>query len=382
MNKLGDENMKEKEGFVETIITSVPFVRQCFDKNWVLQLNPQEQIGHCICLICKQVANNPVEINCPQHEDMDEALIAGENCLKQFLKNNNNKCPVQPHDGCQYYKVKAMQKQINELNVICQMQFNQDLKTIGMNEEGQTDGDMTVICDFKGKIRDMNEHLNTSCALKVSNCWFRQFGCEYSCPDKDLKHHLIENMRQHFDFVIKKFELMQQIIKQQQDEIKQLKSEKELNEKKQDEEISKINNNNLILKQQLNNQSTEIQQLKKETQFKDNKINVNYNEDKKDNDYNHQLLQSKYIASSTFNFDLFRSSSKIFNTLKGHAGIVWSIDYSTFDGNQFICSGSSDRTVRLWDVDNNKQIQSFDGHLDYVYCVKFSPYHYYNHHRN
>ncbi|ETO35724.1 WD repeat-containing protein, partial [Reticulomyxa filosa] len=61
---------------------------------------------------------------------------------------------------------------------------------------------------------------------------------------------------------------------------------------------------------------------------------------------------------------------------------VNSIDYSTFDDCQFICSGSLDETVRVWDVDNNKQIQSFNGHSDYVNCVKFSSYHYHNYHRN
>ncbi|ETO18344.1 WD-40 repeat protein, partial [Reticulomyxa filosa] len=45
----------------------------------------------------------------------------------------------------------------------------------------------------------------------------------------------------------------------------------------------------------------------------------------------------------------------------------------------FICSGSSDNRVCVWDVDNNKQIQSFNDHLSYVMCVKFSSYHYHNH---
>ncbi|ETO35184.1 G-protein beta WD-40 repeats containing protein [Reticulomyxa filosa] len=58
---------------------------------------------------------------------------------------------------------------------------------------------------------------------------------------------------------------------------------------------------------------------------------------------------------------------------------VNSIDYSTFDYGQFICSGSHDKTVRVWNIETNKQIQSFNGHLNYVYSVKFSPYHYYNH---
>ncbi|ETO30178.1 hypothetical protein RFI_06942 [Reticulomyxa filosa] len=236
MSKVEAETYKEKQRLIETRVTPVSFNQQCFDRNWVSQLNNREQIGHFICLICKQVANNPVEISCTQHDGMDEILIAGENCLKQFLNNNNNTCPVQHHDGCKYHKVKAMQRLINEMNVICQMQFNQDLKTTERNEEGQTDGKMTVICDFKGKIKDMNEHLNHSCALKLSNCWFKQFGCEYTCLNIDLKQHLIENIKQHFDLVINKFKLMQQIIKQQQDEITQLKSEKELNDKKQNED--------------------------------------------------------------------------------------------------------------------------------------------------
>ncbi|ETO07451.1 WD-40 repeat protein [Reticulomyxa filosa] len=373
MNKAEDEKWKETEELVEIGLNQFSFGQQCFDKNWLLRSNTQEQISHFVCLICKQVANNPVEINCPQHEQMDEAFIVGENCLKQFFKNNNNICPVQSHDGCQYYKIRSMQRQINSLNAICQRQFEQDLKTI---EEGLADGDMTAICNFKGKIEDISGHLiNNSCALKISNCWFKQFGCEYSCFQKDLKQHLIENMKQHFELVIKKFELMRHIIQQQQSEIKHLKSEKELNEKKQ--------NDNLILRQQ-SNTFTEIKQLKREIESKNEQtysINSNNSgEEKKENYYNHQLLQSKF--SSTFNFDLFRSSSKLVSTFTGHTGCVYSIDYSTFDGDQFVCSGSYDNTVRVWDIDNNKQIQLFNGRSSYVYCVKFSPYHCHSHHQN
>ncbi|ETO00814.1 WD-repeat protein, partial [Reticulomyxa filosa] len=122
--------------------------------------------------------------------------------------------------------------------------------------------------------------------------------------------------------------------------------------KKQNEEISKINNDNQILKQQLDNILTEIKQLKKESQFNNNQIH-HTDEDKKENDSN---------PPSKFDFDLFRSSSKLINTLTGHTDWVRSIDYSTFDDCQFICSGSEDKTIRVWNVDNNKQIQSFDGH--------------------
>ncbi|ETO24604.1 WD-40 repeat protein [Reticulomyxa filosa] len=58
------------------------------------------------------------------------------------------------------------------------------------------------------------------------------------------------------------------------------------------------------------------------------------------------------------------------------------IDYFTFDSDQLLCSGSNDKTVRVWDVEANKQIQLFNGHSCTVYCVKFSLYHYYNYHCN
>ncbi|ETO11763.1 WD-40 repeat protein, partial [Reticulomyxa filosa] len=81
-------------------------------------------------------------------------------------------------------------------------------------------------------------------------------------------------------------------------------------------------------------------------------------------------------------FDTFCSSAKLINTFTGHTRVVYSIDYSIFDDSQLICSGSSDKTVRVWDVVNNKQIQSFNEHSNYVYCVKFSSYHYHNNHQN
>ncbi|ETO36122.1 WD-40 repeat protein, partial [Reticulomyxa filosa] len=185
------------------------------------------------------------------------------------------------------------------------------------------------------------------------------------------------------------------------------------------EEILKSNNDGQFkqIAKLNNNPNIEFEKFKKDIQLK-NQIN----EDKKENDHNNQLSQSKYNQSHTmvkeneiqiiiqhwirisniklgwinnfnklvanyvtfllffkqiylfflsllltqaatfFTFDTFCSSSKLINTFTGHANSVCSVDYSTFDDCQFICSGSYDRTVRAWDVDNNKQIQSFNKH--------------------
>ncbi|ETO20949.1 F-box and wd40 domain protein, partial [Reticulomyxa filosa] len=86
--------------------------------------------------------------------------------------------------------------------------------------------------------------------------------------------------------------------------------------------------------------------------------------------------------SITFILNTFRSSCKLLQSLIGHTSNVWNIDYLTFNNDQLLCSGSSDKTIRVWNIKDNKQIQSFNGHTSHVYCAKFSPYHYYNNHRN
>ncbi|ETO07803.1 hypothetical protein RFI_29587 [Reticulomyxa filosa] len=101
----------------------VPQQKACFDKNWILQLNKQENINDFICLICKQIANNPMEISCPQHKNMNEILIVGENCLKQFINKNPNSCPIESHNNCLYLQNRLAKRYIGELKVICPRQF-------------------------------------------------------------------------------------------------------------------------------------------------------------------------------------------------------------------------------------------------------------------
>ncbi|ETO32695.1 hypothetical protein RFI_04415 [Reticulomyxa filosa] len=84
------------------------------------------------------------------------------------------------------------------------------------------------------------------------------------------------------------------------------------------------------------------------------------------NEFNKLISNYLYIY---FTFHKFISSHKLTIIFNGHINTVFSIDYV----NQFIYSGSSDKIVRVWDI-NNKQIKLFDGHSDALYCVKFSSY--------
>jgi WD40 repeat protein len=68
-----------------------------------------------------------------------------------------------------------------------------------------------------------------------------------------------------------------------------------------------------------------------------------------------------------------RNLSPIRNTLSfiGHGNWVWGIAYSP-DG-KILASGSSDRTVKLWDISTGNCLTTLQGHTDIVHTVAFSP---------
>ncbi|ETO28784.1 WD-40 repeat protein [Reticulomyxa filosa] len=307
----------------------------CFDKNWILEMNSQDNIDILICQICSKVANDPVEIKCKEYKD-NKPLVAGERCLKQSIKDNNIIC----HDGCNYIESSVLSYIVNELKIVCPLQYDAKLKRKEQNT------DEKIVCNFKGIIRNLNHHLN-ECPLKKCDCWFRSFGCRYSCQRKDLKMHLIEHLEAHFNLVAIKFNEMKDTILKLKDEADILKKKNE--EYKKNIEVLKkeIENGNAISKQKVENICNDIQELKN-------------NEEKKDN------------TASTFAFDLLKSYEAI-KTLNVHSGYVWSIDYSTFGDEQFICSGSHDQTVSIYNI-NNEKFKFFKSHESVVSCVKFSQY--------
>ncbi len=69
---------------------------------------------------------------------------------------------------------------------------------------------------------------------------------------------------------------------------------------------------------------------------------------------------------------------KILNSFSGHlshpycgGGTITTVRYST--SGETIASGSTDKTVRLWNTTTNKHLKTFSGHTDRISSVAFSP---------
>ncbi|ETO15240.1 hypothetical protein RFI_22124, partial [Reticulomyxa filosa] len=249
-------------------------------------------------------------------------------------------------------------------------------------------------------------HFDNECPFTLIDCWFKPFGCNHKCHKQILNHHLISNMKFHFNLVMQLFQSMKQTIQLHQVqflfisflfdnsnkltlEIETLKKDLNSRIKNLRKETFKYHSDIETIKKDFNHQQEQLKTTVKSLEEKNSKLKRKYQRlkaklcdqekiEKKEEHQNNIGISS----SSNINFDQFCSSSKLLKTFNGHTGHVLSIDYSTFDDNQFLCSGSSDKTIRVWDIKTNKQIQLFNEYSDFVYCVKFSPYHYHNHRQN
>ena len=47
--------------------------------------------------------------------------------------------------------------------------------------------------------------------------------------------------------------------------------------------------------------------------------------------------------------------------------MAWSSD------SRYLCSGSDDKTVKLWDVNEGDAVKTLQGHTNYLMCVNFNP---------
>ncbi|MBD0310376.1 MAG: serine/threonine protein kinase, partial [Microcoleus sp. T1-bin1] len=60
-----------------------------------------------------------------------------------------------------------------------------------------------------------------------------------------------------------------------------------------------------------------------------------------------------------------------FHTLTGHKNLIYSVAFSP--NGEVVASGSDDKTIKLWGVEDGQEIVTLTGHANSVYTVAFSP---------
>ncbi|ETO18586.1 hypothetical protein RFI_18685 [Reticulomyxa filosa] len=208
----------------------------CLEKSWLSYRNSTEKLKTLECLLCHKIANNAVELICEDHEETKSALIVGEKCLKQYLINNRNQCPVENHDHCKYGKAKLVRQYVDELVVTCPRQFllNLQLHQQPLNqvkEESQPQRSIQMpsvpMCTFEGKVKDVKEHLEHSCGLIELECRFKSFGCNEILNNQNIGSHMQVAMARHLEMLTNQFVIFQNKFDQMQEQLNKAESKNE-----------------------------------------------------------------------------------------------------------------------------------------------------------
>ncbi|ETO14629.1 hypothetical protein RFI_22741 [Reticulomyxa filosa] len=142
----------------------------CYNIDWISLTNEPQKLNTLACCLCNQIANNAMELQCNEHETAEHAYLVGEECLQMYLKQNDGKCPIEQHDHCEFSRSKTVRQLVSELLVICPRQY--ELTKHAQSDEGTKSGERGECekgnCDYKGKIRDMKDHLDSLCNLNSS----------------------------------------------------------------------------------------------------------------------------------------------------------------------------------------------------------------------
>ena len=190
------------------------------------------------CPICLQVLRDPQQTHCGH--------TFCEICIGQFQALQKQTCPECKRTKVSTFPHESLRRLLNDLQVQCTSQ----------DKEG--------VCDWTGKLRELDNHLNlnptepdqlqTGCMFVSLQCEFSYAGCEAEMSRKDMVIHMKEEQSYHIQLLAEK-------IKKQDRQLKEQIQEQDRQRKKHSKQIEKLT---AKLQRKEEETACTIQQMQKE----------------------------------------------------------------------------------------------------------------------
>ncbi|ETO04473.1 WD-40 repeat protein [Reticulomyxa filosa] len=86
----------------------------------------------------------------------------------------------------------------------------------------------------------------------------------------------------------------------------------------------------------------------------------------------HQNIVCSSSLDNTVRFWDFKHNKQL-KIFSGYKNGVYGIEFSPFNGGRYLCSGSGDKKICLFDVETPKLLHVFNGHNKVIWCVDILP---------
>ena len=265
------------------------------------------------CPICLQVLRNPQQTICGH--------TFCEICLKKAQASQKQMCPECKKPKVSTFPHESLRRLLNDLQVQCTIH----------NEEG--------VCDWTGKLREVDNHLNlsptspdqllTGCKFVSLECEFSYAGCEAQMTRKDMAIHMKEEQSYHMQLLADK-------VKKQARQIEKLTTKLQ---RKEEETACTIQQMQKEFTLQLQSKDEEIASVT----HKMNEISALL-ESKEEAQAMQKHLKTTYTTNFCFTMDKFKHRKKKneewysepFYTHPGGYRMCIRIDANGFDDNKFV----------------------------------------------
>ncbi|XP_048759557.1 uncharacterized protein LOC125669151 [Ostrea edulis] len=315
------------------------------------------------CKLCNNVYKDPVMVTCGHSY-----------CKKCVTRQSEGVCPIDNQGIAVVVANIAVSEQIGEMYIHCRhgCRLSEDghsyevdptrcqatVKVSCRTEHEESCDYMMVECPNHTGCpqllrKDLEDHIKTCCNVR---CPHHKYSCEFTGTQEELQEHLklckYEGMKDFMSHMEEKVGELQESLEEKDQEINFLRSmlgklsERLENLEKTAEiklEIIECNQSNLL--------SEVVENRKERAMLMDELANIQ-------NQLNgRNVVQGVYDPQQMF---------RCRGTFVGHQGPVWCLT----EYGEFLFSGSSDKTIKVWDTGNNYRcLKTMEGHTGIVLAL-------------